>query len=48
MPFDFVDLISILRFDNGICERLLNLSKNLRKTRKLSTKELSPLLDILI
>ena len=43
MSFDFVDLISTLGFGGGICMHFLAWSKVLRKSRRLSTKEMSSL-----
>ena len=46
ISFDFVFAVSISSFGIGICELLLPLSKMLRKSRKLSTNELSSLLEV--
>ena len=46
LSFDFVDPISILGLGRGICKHLLSLSKVLRKSRQLSTKELRSLWGI--
>ena len=46
LSFDFVDPISILGFDWGICIHLLALSKAFRKLSRLPTEQVSSLLEI--
>ena len=46
LSFNFVVSISILCIGNGICEHLLASSKSLRRSRKLSTKELNSLSEL--
>ena len=46
LSFDFVDPISVFGLDIGFCINLLVISKFLSKLRKLSTKELSFLLEV--